>query len=309
MYQQLLGGASVGHTIGFGWLPFGSYQKSPFLDVRVRQAFSLAEDRAAVIDAILNTDRFEKEGLPVDTYFYSSIGAVPGVLLDPRTKEFGPNAKWYAPEASKREEYLKEAKQLLAAAGFPNGVEYPSHFVNPPTFTLNGYNTEAEIRDAFQREIGNKPVPKGLDYNIDYLQRFITKQGKYEGILYRLGATSSPDPVDYYVWRYWSKAGPTSGAIFLGEGSGDSARDAQVDSMIEKAKGETDTKKQLTILHDLQRHLGKMQYCVSRAGTASGFAMAWPAVGNFLVAQGDSRAINNHYYTTWVDDTKAPIKK
>jgi hypothetical protein len=37
--------------------------------------------------------------------------------------------------------------------------------------------------------------------------------------------------------------------------------------------------------------------------------MAWPAVGNFLVQQGASRAINSHYYTTWVDETRAPFKK
>jgi hypothetical protein len=59
----------------------------------------------------------------------------------------------------------------------------------------------------------------------------------------------------------------------------------------------------------LQRHLGKMQYSISRPGNASGFDLAWPAAANFRVFYGDSRAINNHYYTTWVDDTKAPIKK
>jgi peptide/nickel transport system substrate-binding protein len=309
MYQNLASAASVGHTIGFGWLPFGSFQKSPFLDVRVRQAFSLSEDRHATIDTLYNVSQFESEGLPVDTYFYTSIGYVPDVMLDPRDKEFGAEAKWYTPDAAKRDEYLKEAKQLLSAAGHPNGFEYPSAFVNPPTFTLQGYNDEAEIRDAFKREIGLKPVPTGLDYNIDYLQKYITQQGKIQGTFYRLGAVSSPDPVDYYVWRYWSKAGPTSGAIFTGEGNDESAGDPRVDDLIEKAKAEVDVKKQIAHLHDLQRHLAKFQYCISRAGLASGFALAWPAVGNFRVFQGDSRAINNHYYTTWVDDTKEPIRR
>jgi ABC-type transport system substrate-binding protein len=309
MYQNVVANASVGHTIGFGWLPFGSFQKSPFLDVRVRQAFSLSEDRHATIEAQFNVSKFESQGLPVETYFYSSIGYLPGVLLDPRDKAFGPDAKWYTPDETKHEEYLKEAKQLLSAAGHPNGFEYPSAFVNPPTFTATGYNSEAEIRDAFKREIGLKPVPKGLDYNIDYLQKYITQQGKIEGTFYRLGAVSSPDPVDYFVWRYWSKTGPTSGSIFTGVGTDDSAGDKKVDDFIDRAKAETDAKKQTAILHDLQRYLAKFQYCVSRAGSASGFAMAWPAVGNFQVFQGDSRAINNHFYTTWVDETKEPIKK
>jgi ABC-type transport system substrate-binding protein len=307
MYKFVASAASVGHTIGFGWLPFGSFDKSPFLDARVRQAFSLSEDREATIDTLFNVAKFEAEGLPVDTFFYTSIGYVPDVLLDPRSRDFGPDAKWYTPDASLHEEYLKEAKQLLSAAGYANGFDYPSHFVNPPTFTLNGYNDEAEIRDAFKREIGLRPTPIGLDYNIDYLQRFITKQGNHEGTLYRLGAVSSPDPVDYYVWRYWSKAGPTSGAIFTGEGSGDSAGDPKVDEFIEKAKAEPDVKRQTTLLHDLQRYLAKQQYCVSRAGLASEFRMAWPVASNFFVNQGDSRAINNFFYTTWVDETKAPV--
>jgi len=302
-------GASVGQTIGFGWLPFGSFQKSPFLDLRVRQAFSLSEDRHATIDTIFNVAKFEAEGLPVDTFFYTSIGYVPGVLLDPRGKDFGPDAKWYTPDETKHDEYVKEAKQLLSAAGYPNGFEYPSAFVNPPTFTLTGYNDEAEIRDAFKREIGLKPIPTGLDYNIDYLQRYITKQGNIQGTFYRLGAVSSPDPVDYYVWRYWSKAGPTSGAIFTGDGSEVSGGDPKVDELIEKAKGETDVRKQTSLLHELQRYLAKYQYCISRAGLASGFSLAWPALANFRVFQGDSRAINNLYYTVWIDETKEPIKK
>jgi len=309
MYQSLNSAASVGHTIGFGWLPFGSFQKSPFLDIRVRQAFSLSEDRHATIDTMFNVSKFEAEGLPVDTFFYTSIGYVPGVLIDPRSKDFGPDAKWYTPDETKHDEYVKEAKQLLAAAGYPNGFEYPSAFVNPPTFTLTGYNDEAEIRDAFKREIGLKPIPTGLDYNIDYLQRYITKQGNIQGTFYRLGAVSSPDPVDYYVWRYWSKAGPTSGAIFTGDGSEVSGGDPKADELIEKAKAETDVKRQVSLLHELQRYLAKYQYCISRAGLASGFSLAWPAVGNFRVFQGDSRAINNHYYTTWVDETKPPIKR
>jgi peptide/nickel transport system substrate-binding protein len=309
MFQQFLSQASVNQTIGFGWLPFGSFQKSPFLDARVRQAFSLSEDRGLTIDTIYNVDKFEADGLPVETYFYSSIGHVPGVHLDPRNKDFGPEAKWYAPDASQRDSYLKEAKQLLSAAGYPNGFEYPSNFVNPPTFSASGYNQEAEIRDAFKQEIGLRPKPTGLDYNIDYLIKFITEKGKFPGTLYRLGAVTSPDSVDYYVWRYWSKAGPTSGAIFTGEGSGDSAGDPKVDELIEKAKAEIDVKRQTALLHELQRYLAKPQYCVSRAGAASSFTMAWPAAGNFQVFENDSRAINNHFYTTWVDETKPPIKK
>ncbi len=303
MYQTLVSGNNATPSLGFGWKPFGSYQKSPFLDLRVRQAFSFALDRDTFIDTFQNVSAYEKEGLPVETYYYTSMGYVPGVTLDPRdTKTFGPNAKYYMQD-------IAEAKKLLAAAGFANGIEYPSHFVQASPFGAT-YNNECEVIDGWCRDIGLKPKPTGLDYNIDYLTRFITEKGNYEGILYRAGAVTSADAVDYFVWRYWSKAGPTSGALGMDiNGKGDNSGDPEVDTMIEKAAAEVDVKKQTAILGDLQRYLAKMQYSVSRPGTASGFDLAWPVVGNFRVFQGDSRAINNHYYTTWVDDTKAPIKK
>jgi hypothetical protein len=65
----------------------------------VRQAFSVAVDRDAFIDTFGNVTQFEKEGLPVETYYYTSIGYMPGITLDPRNaKEFGPNAKYYTPQ-------------------------------------------------------------------------------------------------------------------------------------------------------------------------------------------------------------------
>ncbi|HLF76394.1 MAG TPA: ABC transporter substrate-binding protein [Dehalococcoidia bacterium] len=309
MYQRLISQNTVNTTIGFGWQPWGNLQKSPFLDVRVRQAMSHGIDRDTFIDTFHNVGVFEKEGLPVETYYYTSLGYMPGITLDPRdAKTFGPNAKYYTPPD------VAEAKKLLSAAGFANGFEYPAHFVKAAPFGVT-YQQETEVLDGWARDLGLKPVPTGIDYNIEYLTKFVVAQGKHEGILYRAGAVSSQDPVDYYVWRYWSKSGPTSGALGAdSKGAGDLSGDPEVDSLIEKAKAEPDTKKQVTLLQDLQRHLAKMQYCISRPGNASGFDLAWPAFANYKVWQNDLRtgsanADQNHYYTAWIDETKAPIKK
>jgi peptide/nickel transport system substrate-binding protein len=284
MYQRLISQNTVNTTMGFGWLPWGNHQKSPFLDVRVRQAISQGVDRDTFIDTFHNVSVFEKEGLPVETYYYTSLGYMPGITLDPRdAKTFGPNAKYYTPPD------IAEAKKLLAAAGFANGFEFPSHFVAAAPFGVT-YQQETEVLDGWLRDIGLKPQPKPIDYNIEYLTKFVVAQGKHEGILYRAGAVSSQDPVDYYTWRYWSKSGPTSGALGLDvKGAGDLSGDPEVDSLIEKAKAEVDVKKQVAMLQDLQRHLAKMQYCISRPGNASGFDLAWPAFANFKVWQNDLR--------------------
>jgi hypothetical protein len=96
-------------------------------------------------------------------------------------------------------------------------------------------------------------------------------------------------------------------------GRGDQSGDPEVDSMIEKAMVETDNTKRRTIIQDLQRYLGKMQYGVTRPGIATDFRLSWPVVGNYQVFQGDSRAASAGYggtpYTWWLDDTKPPLKR
>jgi hypothetical protein len=115
--------------------------------------------------------------------------------------------------------------------------------------------------------------------------------------------------VDYYVWRYYSKSGATSGSIFGDVGSGTGEGDPKVDEFIEKAKLELDSKKQGTILADLQRYLAGMCYTIGSPGNATEFDLAWPAVRDHLTFQQDSRSIFSFYYQWWLDETQAPLKK
>ena len=295
LYQTLVSNNSVGVTAGLGKLPWGNHEKSPFLDERVRQALSMSFDRETYIETFGNVSKFEDEGLPVESYWFSSIGYMPGVTLDPRESSFGENAKYF-------QYNVAESKKLLSAAGFADGLDVPVYFVNSGQFGQIGLDEE-EVMTGWAREVGFNITTIGIDYNLEYLTKFITKRGEHDGWFYRRGAVSSPDPVDYFIWRYWSKSGATSGALGFD--------DPQVDSFIDKAKGETDAKVQTKVLHDLQKYLGKMQYCVPRPGVASTFDLAWPSLSNWFVQQHDSRAgtdalNSNWFYSTWVDQTKAP---
>jgi peptide/nickel transport system substrate-binding protein len=301
MYPETPSTANPSAMIGFGWLPYGPYQKSPFLDMRVRQAVAYSQDRDAFIDAFSNVSQYESEGIPVETYYYTSMAYLPGVWLDPRSKEFGPNGQYYSFKPA-------ESKKLLSAAGFAGGIEVESKFINGTQFGTD-HQRQVEVLDGWARDVGFKITAKPIDYNIEYLPQIVTAQGKFTGWAYRFGATTSGDPVDYFVWRYWSKAGATSGALgFDVNGRGDQSGDPEVDSLIEKAVAELEPAKRNTLLHDLQRHLGKTQYGVTRPGTATQFRLAWPVVGNYQVFQGDSRNTSGTY-TWWVDDTKAPLKR
>jgi len=289
-----------GFTQRFGYLDMNG-KKAPWTDVRVRQAMSMAMDRDTYIDVFGNVSTFSSQGLPSESYFYTSMGYVPGITLDPRKSEFGENAKYYSHN-------LEEAKKLLSAAGFANGFEYTNHWPNTPAFGA-AFPKQVEVIEQFQAELGLKVTSDPIDYNLKYLPEYVTKRGQHEGVLIALGAVTSPDPVDYYVWRYYSKSGGTSGAIFGDVGSGTGAGDPKVDDMIEKAKAELDAAKQKTILQDLQKYLGGMMYTVGSPGNATTYDLAWPAVGNHLAFQQDSRSITSYYYNWWIDDTKAPLKR
>lgn len=303
LYKSIESLVNPGPIIGFGWNPLSSGEKSPFLDVRVRQALALSFDREIFIDTFGNLSMFESNGLPVDTHHFTCMGYVPGVLLDPRDEEkFGENARYYRYNPD-------EAKKLLSAA-YPDGMpEFPSRRIaGRPVFGPT-HADEVEVLDMMARDVGFKPMAMPIDYTQEYLPQIVTTQGQFDGWAYRWGSSSSPDPVDFFVWRYWSKSGPTSGALGFGgpDGSlGDQSGDPEVDALIERSMAETDSQARVQIIHDLQRMLAKQQYGVSRPGISSEFAAAWPVIANYQVFQNDSRSTSGTY-TWWIDKSKAPL--
>jgi ABC-type transport system substrate-binding protein len=166
--------------------------------------------------------------------------------------------------------------------------------------------------DNFIRSLGLTVASQTIIYNKDYLPHYVTQKGQFSGILYGIGATPSPDVTDYYVWKYYSKSGETSGALGYGgpDGSkGDGTGDPEVDGMIESARHELDNDKREQILGDLQRYLAKEQYAVSPPGVASEFVTAWPIVANYQVFQDDSRTVSftiPGLMSYWLDTSKPP---
>ena len=56
----------------------------------------------------------------------------------------------------------------------------------------------------------------------------------------------------------------------------------------------------------MQRHLAKSMYGLINPGTATTFALAWPAVRNYQTYRHIGQSPWTHY-GVWLDETKAPF--
>jgi ABC-type transport system substrate-binding protein len=300
IYSAEPSGFSV-RSLVFGWPP--TEANKPFKDERVRQAISMTWDRDGYVGAFKNVDKFKADGLPVNTYWNTALSAGAGSWwLDPKGKDFGPNAKYFQRD-------IAEAKKLLAAAGYANGVDVISSYNSGPQFGAD-FQRQVGVCDEFAKEAGFRIKPNLIDYTSQYLTSYRDSHGKYDGWLYRAGGAPANDAAAYFSTLFHSKFG---GPGFLGfdtGGKGDSSGDSALESMLEKARIEIDTNKRKDLISDIQRYLAKAVYAIPHEpGDATIFYTAWPAVQNFQTFQGDRRGATAAVFSWWLDETQAPFKK
>jgi ABC-type transport system substrate-binding protein len=298
IYQDDMSRFVEAWPLAFGWIPEG---KSPFVDERVRQAVSMSWDRDLYLDTFHNVSGFTAQGLPVETRWNSHVsptGRLESYWLDPRGKDFGPNAKYF-------ELNISEAKKLLAAAGYPNGIrDVPASQVAGPQLPMARH---AEVINAFVNEIGITSKVNLVDYTNEYIPRYRAGKGQFEGYVFASQAGGGAgDLASTLANGYWSKGGAAAFRGFSTNGRNDQSGDPQLDAMIEKARIERDTEKLQALGFDIQRHLAKAMYDIQPPGLAAGFTMAWPCLGNFRAFRNASTDYD--HYRLWVDETQPPFK-
>lgn len=285
------------NVLSYGMKPEAGQQTSPFFDERVRQAVSMAWDRDTWINAFYNVDNFESQGLPVDSRWNSHLTARwNGWWLDPKGKDFGSNAQYF-------QHNITEAKKLLAAAGYANGLEVTSnHIITNEVANQAKY---ADTCDGMVAEAGIRTKLNPLDYVKEYMPNYRDGRGQFNGWAYHTvtGAVLI-GPVHSLAAEHWSKS-PVTFHGYSANGTNDLAGDPQLDSMIEKSRLEGDVEKRRSLIYEIQRYLGKKQYSLVMPGAASGFTMAWPALQNYSVYRSVAVWANHRL---WLDETKAPFK-
>lgn len=293
--------ASVGVSIFFGQKTPGT---SPFKDARVRQAWSMAVDRDLYLETFGNVKKFKDEGLTVDTAFNTATSPsdYKGWYIDPMSKDFGDNGKFYKYD-------LTEAKKLMSAAGLASGLTINSNQINDTSYGPL-YARQIEVLEGMAGELGFKFDKKLFGYTTDWNSTIRDSRGFFEGIAYRLTPIPS-EPGDALYAQYNKSGSFYYGYDDQGRGvasvDGPFTGDATCEDLTAKIRSEFDPAKRVGFANDLTKYLGKQQYFHRAVASATGFNLAWPVIRNFSVFNGLSWGYLWKNY--WIDDTQAPLKK
>jgi peptide/nickel transport system substrate-binding protein len=201
----------------------------PFTDVRVRRAVSRAIDRQAIIDAVW------MRGEP--------SGPVPRGLREwsLRVDQLGEGAKYFRYDP-------KEARRLLAEAGYPNG------FKTQLTATA-GYGTD--LVDAVQlvlrylKDVGIRAELKLQEYGA---YQATTIQGRFDGMTIGPFAVAW-DPDDALYGPYSPEQPRNRGHI----------SDPKLTAMIKEQRRLRDLDARKKLIADIQRYIADQQYYICLA--------------------------------------------
>lgn len=285
---ELIMRATIPQITGTERVFFGHAEGSPFRDERVRQAYMMSIDRDLFISVAMNTDRFESEGLPVQDYWESGLGAgsYTGSYMDPRDPAFGESLRFH-------EHNLEEASALIQAAGHSLPLTYDQVYATPGdrSFPATFY-TRSEIFvgmvESSELFTANHVT---LDYQLEWnTERVRWSKGEFNGASWGPD-TAPPDGAAASFFLFNSNGGYFQGG------------DDHMDELTVAARREFDPDRRMGLVHDILRYNGEKMFN-NKVGTAGGFALNWPALRNYGVFLGGTNWMD---LRPFIDPTKRPL--
>ncbi|MDX8381077.1 MAG: peptide-binding protein [Ghiorsea sp.] len=168
--------------LGFSYTYLGfNLKRKPFDDIRVRQALAYAIDRQELVDGVL-------------------LG-----LGERLATPYKPGTRWVNQNIKPRDYNIKQAKALLADAGWTNqnNSPYLSKNNKPLSFTIltnNGNKKRADTATIIQQRlktIGIKVKIRLIEWSA-FIENFINKRD-FDAVI--LGWSLSPDPDQFNIWH------------------------------------------------------------------------------------------------------------
>jgi ABC-type transport system substrate-binding protein len=289
-------------------LEFGTHVDSPWKDMRVRQAVSMAWNRDDFIVATMSTDVLEDFGIPPNVRWASGLsgseqgfpgGTYKGYWLDPQGSDFGENAKYF-------QYHPDESKKLLEAAGFPNGVT-ADHFLG---FGFPTTSFSMDVLNGILAEVGIQLTRKPLDpaevtslTETPYPGGGSRNWGNWVGT-FSVIDSGGPDPASYLQQMFHKDGGRFRGFNPNSTGASPDG-DPTMNSLIEQMFAEFDEPRRIDLAHEFQRYHAKTAYRFRYPGCATTVSVWWPAVQNIGVWAGES--FNRQWTNEWIDTSKPPF--
>jgi peptide/nickel transport system substrate-binding protein len=220
---------------------------SPFKDVRVRRAISLAIDRKSWLDLL-----YEGQGS-------AYLNAVPASMgkwwLDPQGNDAGSGAQWFKHDP-------KQARDLLKAAGQEN---LQLRFIYANNAYGDIFNQGADSTASMLKDAGFNPTIVTQDYLREYIDANGTFFGNYEGVFYGL-QTPFTDPHDYLFSMNHPKSARNHAGI----------DDPKLTQMIDDEERTLDENQRVQKVKDIQKYwMDQMYYIPIAVGYAYLFQQPW----------------------------------
>ncbi|MEW6333184.1 MAG: ABC transporter substrate-binding protein, partial [Thermodesulfobacteriota bacterium] len=272
---------------------FGIQPDSPFRDYRVRQAVSMVIDRDAWIDTFYNISEFRKAGWPTEIRYHSHISSGwEGMWVDPKSPDMGAGAKAFSYD-------IAEARKLMSAAGYPNGIDTEIKWVAGPLFGTNFDNQCGVIKSMLEASGLFRLKELHPDYQTEYAAKIHFGKGDFKGIA--IDPTSLYPDVDQFIFALYHSQGSYQQVSLLGK-----EPNAKNEGLIEAQRRELDTKKRTELIKEWQRYQAEQMMMVPWPGQSPGFSLFWPWIGNAGVNRSWDAESNRESVETrlWFDKTR-----
>jgi ABC-type transport system substrate-binding protein len=251
---------------------FGKREKDtmPWKDPRVRIAIHKAVDWEAINNFQSNKEQFAQAGIAIEQFRTTHVPGDPSYYLDPWKEELGKSSSNYFFDPA-------AAKQLIEAAGFPNGIDVDMYFNSGNTTTPSQANVDdwALYLDFFKRE-RNIPIRMNSVYmtNQEYLER-IVYEADIKGIQYN--RPSAGTDIDYNLFRNYSSKYHLAAYT-----------DPKLDEIIDKQRREADPLKRAEYIKDFQRFVADSFAGLPGPWRNTGWSFQWDWLRNtnYKVATG-----------------------
>lgn len=253
------------------YIMYWRVDQPPFNDVRVRQAFSMALDREEQLKVLSEGRGTWNSAVP------AGFGSW---WVDPRSPEFGASGKYF-----KRD--VAAAKQLLADAGYPNGIKVKM------ISTLNAYgNTFNQSVELAQKELKDAGIQ--IDFAAQDYAAYVqsTYLGKFDGGVVVWGLeTPVQEPNEYLFNMYHPKGSRNHSGV----------DDPTLTAMIDKQRVTIDRAERKKILVQIQQYLAEKEY-VGISGIGNTTVAYYPWVKDYFYETDYGRG-GEVYPRLWIDSS------